>query len=116
MTNSLAAFLAARLHEDEAIATRADGCIEHLLGAVDSSDRHLRRAEVYVEHHCPERALAEVAAKRRIIDSCLRTLADDDRDDRDDRGGHALAEQTLRLLALPYREDTEYEAAWSPGA
>lgn len=54
-----------------------------------------------------ERGLAEVAAKRMIIDQCNRTLEFEDY-------GHWLADGVLKLLALPYADRPGYQESWRP--
>jgi hypothetical protein len=53
----------------------------------------------------PSRALANVDAKRRIIDACRRHESPDTFD---------LIDDTLRLLALPYASHPDYQEEWRP--
>ena len=55
----------------------------------------------------PDRLLADVDAKLRIVEECVRTLDYEDH-------GHALANDILRLLALPYADHKDYRESWRP--
>lgn len=55
----------------------------------------------------PERVLADVDAKRRIVELCQRTLEVEDH-------GHVLAEAVLRLEALPYADHPDYDESLRP--
>lgn len=55
----------------------------------------------------PDRLLADVDAKLRIVEECVRTLDYEDH-------GHALAVDVLRLLALPYADHRDYKEGWKP--
>src|SRR6516165_10052883 len=65
MTGDLAAFLAARLDEDEAIARHAGSC--DFYDDVDDSVP-LADERNHILRHAPARVLREVAAKRAILD------------------------------------------------
>src|SRR5262245_6868960 len=99
----LIAFLTARLSEDEAYAKEPEGWNEYDEGDPGS----------------PARVLAEVAAKRRIID--------EHRPKGPEEGCPTCTEQTitawapedspcptLRLLALPYDQHSDYREEWRP--
>ena len=127
MTPNLDEFLLARIAEDKRIATdaaEAGGHERWVAGDLPgSAPPHDRTAE-HVLRHDPARVLVECAAKRRLVLAC--------RDVRPDysflgerRPGladfplspgdqHQLAAVTLALLALPYREHSEYRAEWRP--
>lgn len=131
----LVAFLRARLDEDQQAAQEAaeqvgDGQWEQRnVRIVTTADRDRDVAEdvIYecIEHiarHDPARVLAEVNAKRRIID--LHEPDEFERDRckscrRDESGweGSVPAEwpcATLRLLALPYADHADYREEWRP--
>jgi hypothetical protein len=100
----LVAFLKARLDEDEAEIAKhpADG---------GSPDWDLV-ATVEMNYPClpyisigPERARAEIEAKRLIVDECDVTIKRGDSDD-------GLASIVLRALAEPYADQAEYKDEW----
>lgn len=69
----------------------------------------------HAEHialHDPARALAEVAAKRKIIAECEYEIRDAQK--RDTGDGLGLAETMLRLLALPYAGRPGWRTEWKP--
>ncbi|MER7131232.1 DUF6221 family protein [Streptosporangium saharense] len=130
MTNDLTAFLKARFDEDERVA-RADrgysqewhtevarddqhdggrACVRSSQGDVITGDVDVERAR-HIAHYDPARMLREVAAKRQILDAHADipgdginfTRAEQDR-----------AEETLRLLALPYADHDDYQEEWAP--
>lgn len=101
MTADLVEFLRARLDEDEERARFVQR---------ERGDRHeieSWRLSCHDEYDLlciePSRALAEVAAKRRIIDE------GDDRYDGADEHWRVLA-----LLALPYADHPDYDEEWRP--
>lgn len=135
MTAALVAFLRERLDEDEQVAQAAaeEGANwspgNAGAGVWPSDDiENYRRPIVYDEgrptseqthhiaRHDPARVLAEVQAKRRIIERCeqyARWAANDDAP-----GFQALkaaGEHMLRLLALPYSTAPGYRAEWVAG-
>ncbi|MFD4658014.1 DUF6221 family protein [Kitasatospora sp. NPDC058444] len=74
---------------------------------------------VHIAHHDPARALADVAAKRRIIDRYTSAVADaaEDADGYFDENRAEDARHlrpVLRLLALPYRDHPDYQPEWAP--
>lgn len=99
MSDDLIAFLRARLDEDEERAR-----------AVESHDRRWDylppKADSYVRRFNPDRVLAEVDAKRQIIDLWDPNVLAGSYFD-------ALA-QVLRLLALPDAGHPEYRDEWRP--
>jgi hypothetical protein len=79
----------------------------------------------HVVRHDPARVLAEVEAKRRIVESAAEIMdrgafpegVSDGRDPDEvesDEGLAALAEYHLRLLALPYADHPDYREEWRP--
>jgi hypothetical protein len=55
----------------------------------------------------PERVLNEIAAKQRIIAEIERTLAYEDH-------GHALAQEVLRQMVVPYADCDGFMQQWRP--
>jgi len=142
----LVAFLRARLDEDE---QQAKACAQVYPPPWDMADRGwiatVRADEpdfrivteleqwdaqpdgwlgTVIEHiarHDPARVLAEVDAKRRIIDEYIaadntyQRLAEDDDDSKWDWLSRSQALETvLPLLALPYADHPSYRAEWRP--
>lgn len=68
--------------------------------------RWLSERVEHVRRHDPARVLAECEAKRRIVA----------RHDRDDSTSFGQPCQTLRLLALPYADHSDYRPEWHPDA
>lgn len=113
MTGGLVAFLRERLAEDERAARDAAQNPDYLKG-----EKHVARSvplgggrySTYRTRRSPHpeivtrfdsaRVLAEVAAKRRILDRIV---------PRTD-----LGDSLLRLLALPYAEHPDYRPEWRP--
>ena len=139
--DDLVQFLRARLDEDAELAQAAspgpwhpsDESDEVL--AVDGitvadgfalSSRQLRATTEHIARHDPARVLAEVEAKRRILEIHKVVGGWEDEDGQDiglgcdecgysaeysDRGGWC---ETVRLLALPYADHPGYRAEWRP--
>jgi hypothetical protein len=61
----------------------------------------------HIALHDPASVLADIAAKRAIVDECERAQRYEDH-------GWALADAVLRLLALPYQSHPDYQQAWRP--
>ena len=64
----------------------------------------------HIARHDPARVLAEVDAKRRIIEACERIQAGI----RDDYTADFFADAVLEHLALPYADHPEYDESWRP--
>ena len=132
--SDLVAFLRARLDEDERVAlaaaeesrtwTRQSHCDysvpnlpiddhtlwfgDRIVGEVGFGDGEMRPAEAeHIARHDPARVLAEVDAKRRIVDRCEHYQTYEDY-------GWALADEVLSLLALPYADHPDYREEWRP--
>jgi len=150
---TLVEFLRARLDEDERAALNAPPGPWHYDrkrftvtcdGYPVASWRHegkltdgsplLDRTGEYMERFDPARVLAEVDAKRRILDDYSRTIrirdeaaarikdagpANADPEDLDtwDRAQReaSILEGPVKALALPYAAHPEYDPAWRPG-
>jgi hypothetical protein len=89
-------FLTARLDEDEAAAREN----------VEYEDNVWETAGWLP----PSRVLAEVEAKRRIVEEADRYSPELEYGD----NGEWAFEVTLRLLALPYADHPDYDEAWRP--
>jgi hypothetical protein len=61
----------------------------------------------HVLRHGPRQVLADIDAKLRIVNECLRTIGFEDY-------GHALANDVLGLLALPFAGHPDYREGWRP--
>jgi hypothetical protein len=98
---TLVEFLKARLDEDEQVAKAAS----------DPGGPHLPAAQLeHARRHDPARVLAEVEAKRRIIDAHHPV----DPCDAHDASFETISCDTLLLLALPYADHSDYDEAWRP--
>lgn len=102
MTDDLSAFLRARLVDDE---SRLD---DGLGGPCEAKGLHL----------WPDRAKAEVDAKRRILDEYalwVETYAQDRADQHvGTSSGVAALTAVLHLLAVPYADQPGYRDEWRP--
>jgi hypothetical protein len=142
VTVDLTAFLRARLDEDEQVAlaiedgsapwagqwvpdgphalrTRNGHVLAHSTVTTDGRNLPLDLKPGTVEHwarHDPKRVLAEVDAKRKIVDQAEQA-AEEYEDDTFDtqRSTTALTlESVLHLLALPYANHPDYRPEWAP--
>lgn len=133
--DELAAFLRARWDEEEQAAlavpvgrptcappahwsTGADpgGEKRWVLGTHEDIDARTPEAAEHIARHDPARTLAEVEAKRRILDHCADMLRPDSA-----WGGPTGPEDidpgawyVLRLLSLPYADHPDYRDEWRP--
>jgi hypothetical protein len=89
-SDSLVAFLRARY----GMAAQGAAALPHAIGNIQSL-------------WSPDRLLADVDAKLKIVDECVRTLDYEDH-------GHALANDVLRLLGLPFADHKDYQERWKP--
>ncbi|MEU9495397.1 DUF6221 family protein [Streptomyces sp. NPDC048215] len=113
-SNPLAAFLRARLDEDERVARDCSGD-----GKWDARDIAIYGPDLGVEvrahmaRHDPARVLAEVEAKRRIIYLAIQipALTAKHNPFQNDADGWA---ETLKQLALPYASHPDYDEGWRP--
>lgn len=65
----------------------------------------------------PRRVLADIAAKRRIVDAAEQAIARSTADDHDPAAGMLAAEYSLRVLpalALPFASHPDYRQEWAP--
>lgn len=116
-TVTLTEFLTARLDEDEAVARAAFSDLDEpgeawrpsgLEDPWPTQERHVLR-------HDPARVLAEVKAKRRILELDDEVLRREVRNgDASGAGASLMLSIVLRLLALPYADHPDYDEAWRP--
>lgn len=72
-----------------------------------------QRIAPHVARHDPARVLAEVEAKRAIVDLMAGVLAAAKGDSEVDHyGGLSAAEETLTLFARPFRDHPDFDPAW----
>lgn len=107
MSSDLVTFLRARLDEDEQVARQVTMCEgdDPSLWVLDDDYKH----DTLVIDSA--RVLAEVAAKRRMVEQCGEAAADAINYAREARD---LADDTLRLLALPFSDHPDYDESWRP--
>jgi hypothetical protein len=74
------------------------------------------RERDHIIRYDPARVLAEAEAKRRIVDLAAGMLTAAKGDSEVDHyGGLDLAEETLLLLARPFRDHPDFDPAWLEG-
>ncbi|MFE8961716.1 DUF6221 family protein [Streptomyces iakyrus] len=119
--DDLVQFLRDRLDEDERAARRAGDSFRQIgeTGVIVATegDRAEECASAnwagiaeHIVRHDPARVLAEVAAKRQIIDRCVSAQIPI----RDDWSTDELAGDVLAMLALPYADHPAYKPEWHP--
>lgn len=102
-------FVRQRLDEDEQTTKRADAMTVDL-------DEPLSVIEGDEYTHLvinPSRVLAEVEAKRRIVNDVARKAFDNEYGSGFDDAAIAMND-VLKLLALPYASHPEYDESWRP--
>lgn len=133
--DDLVQFLRARLDEDEKTAVGADDSLGRTrrhwsVGPngeeVLASGFYQMVADVpagvarHVARHDPARVLAEVDAKRRVLDEYEASAAasgEADEDGYEYADGWAFAlQRVVQILALPYADHPNYREAWRPRA
>ncbi|WP_163275345.1 DUF6221 family protein [Cellulomonas iranensis] len=129
MTTSLTEFLLARIAEDEAIArdvvagpwihARDERSVLDAVAHRATAPGTPQATNLHVHRWGPGRVLAEVAAKRRIVQHALDIQLGADEidwavvDDLDDPQVRAMA-VALLAIALPYADNPDYRAEWRP--
>lgn len=98
----LVTFLRARLDEREAAAKASEGAWIPL--GPDPLDR--RPIARLMSMHDPAYVLADVAAKRRMVDLCAHNLEFEDY-------GWSVAGPALKLLAAPFVQHPDFDPAWA---
>ncbi|MEU4256293.1 DUF6221 family protein [Streptomyces fradiae] len=127
--SDLIEFLRARYDEDERVARHAvDGPWEDPLGGPIRGGYEMRFViaqqvqrwnSTHIVRHDPQRVLAEVDAKRRILDEFVTSLTGKDKEFDETFGltdweFESTADPLLRLLALPYADHPDYRDDWRP--
>ncbi|MER5350615.1 DUF6221 family protein [Kitasatospora sp. NPDC002551] len=105
----LLAFLHGQLREDERIARAAEPVVDVMYGWCDLVTDEVEVERTHHQQHLPNRVLAEIAAKRRIIAECCHMI-------RRGQPEKAGAEWILQVLAMPYADRPDYRPEWAPGA
>ena len=110
----LVEFLRARLDEDHRVAEAA---VDHLSAQMSYVEVYIQQATDHIDRFTPARVLAEVAAKRRLIDQIVpkveaywRAVNSEWGCEYDDPDG----DDVLKILALPYASHSEYDESWRP--
>ncbi|MFI2663254.1 DUF6221 family protein [Micromonospora carbonacea] len=114
VTDNLITWLPAQLDDDERVARQLIASPGGFYIEAETEDTDLMAAGAHVHRWSPARALAEVEAKRRIIDlhpaAGLRSAPES--------CGSCVSYpgpcDTLRLLALPYADRPGYREEWRP--
>jgi hypothetical protein len=125
VTADLVAFLTARLDEDRKIAFEAgNGGFEpwtfdpELTWESEAGPVHGKYGSWNGQHiarHDPARVLAEVDAKRRILNEfTMIELPARSSGDTAAVGAFVKMQAVLRLLALPYADHPDYRPEWAP--
>ncbi|MCT9092817.1 DUF6221 family protein [Streptomyces sp. ASQP_92] len=116
--DDLVQFLRDRLDEDaEAAGTatpgpwHADGGSVYATHPTDEVVSYTDSAE-HIARHNPARVLADIEAKRQILD--LHVAEPGQHPDFCGHDKHELPCPTLRLLALPYADHPDYREEWRP--
>jgi hypothetical protein len=130
----LAAFLLARIAEDEQIARAASHerrWIHIIEGYTDRVEREFEEGVIcsaqsaefasHIANWDPARVLIECEAKRRMIDPYVRTVAAMDQVVRDDELEYAIVRTgaesftfVAKLIGLAYAHHPEYHEEWRP--
>lgn len=130
----IVAFLHARLNEDEQIAQSAapgpwtvTKLYSDVFSVTDSTGHDVANessnglletgnAQHMARQH-PPRTLAEVAAKRRIIDYCRNAIEVGEIHPNttwnDDAAGAVIGAHVLALMTLPYQDHADFDSAWT---
>ena len=105
--SDLIAFLNARLDDDEAPARRSFD---------EAGDYDIRGTDATLDHFAnwkPERVLAEVAARRRVVAAAIERIESGRAEDGQlMTSGANLATDVLRLLALSYADHEDFDEGW----
>lgn len=109
--NELTTWLRVQLDEDERIARAAHPKLGFVLGFVEIGSPEIDADEAHIANWDAERVLAEIAAKRAILDAYERADAAAEFPNRE--GGIAEGlEDAVRLLAQPYAGRDGWREEW----
>lgn len=118
--DDLVTWLRSCLDEVERVALQADGDAEVKFIASDAKENGCPDAGAHIIKHLPSRVLAEVEAKRRILDRYAVALSVASPGSvvsfvrgQDDGYGEACLD-AIRDLALPYADRDGYRVEWAP--
>lgn len=123
MTADLVQFLRDRLDEDERAARACPGDGEWTAWALEVYGPGLSdEVRTHAARHDPARVLAEVEAKRQLLELHHAESVEVINGDGDERSGQWCWEcdgepfpcRTLRALALPYADHEAYRPEWAP--
>lgn len=106
--DELVTWLRAQLDDDERVARQVMAEPVGFYIEAETDATNIMTVGAYIHRWTPKRVLAEVDAKRRVIETCAFWLYEDD------RGIDPCASSTLRLLALPYADRPGYLDEWRP--
>lgn len=107
--DDLVTWLRAQLDDDERVARQVTAEPGGFYIEAETDDVNIMTVGAYVHRWTPKRVLAEVEAKRRILDR----LRDERGFYRDDIAS-GTAEPVIRMLALPYAAMPGYREEWRP--
>jgi hypothetical protein len=113
--DDLVTWLRAQLDEDERVTRQVIAEPGGFYIEAETEDVNVMTVGAYVYRWTPKRILAEVDAKRRILDE-HRLVAADDVPGLVQCGldGETMPCDHVRLLALPYADRPGYDESWRP--
>ncbi len=118
VVTNLVEFLRARLDEDELAARDAIPDDDRWNSAMVAAWERDPVTATHIARWNPARVLAEVEAKRRIIDYCESAIEAGGIKPgstwNDDAAGAEVGEAVLHLMALLYAGHPDYDPAWAP--
>lgn len=106
----LVSFLRARLDEDERVATVLGDDMRQSWAIPEDESV----AVIHMHRHAPARVLAEVDAKRRILDEYEQATGQYATHSQVSAGEEIGLRFAVKALALPYAEHPSYDEAWRP--
>lgn len=115
--SDLAAFLSARLDEDEQAvrSVLTDGTDWEVIVICQMGVTAHLPAREHIERWSPARMLAEVAAKRRMLDDLYPEVKGaDEAIEGEWNSSPDNADALLEMLALPYAGHPDYRQEWKP--
>jgi hypothetical protein len=92
---------------EEAVFAGAPGADATCVAGTGETDDPQSMADAdHIARHDPARVLADVAAKRAILNAAVMLLVDDAEDEE--------AAEIVKNLALPYADHPDYQESWRP--